>query len=175
MFADTRYLLSPLPGPPVGSSCHGSLQRFRESFVFQGAVYSMATYHTGDSGNGTGEGVIWNINHNGTRCYRHQLRFFFLSFFPIFFHSLVWDKAIRSEKFCHQLPMYVTSACGEKRGKGNTYLLYVLVCMHVHVEKEEVIKENIPQGGSIVVIQTCMGPSIGSTDTVLRVCQLYWF
>lgn len=59
----------------------------------------------------------------------------------------------------------------EKRGKRNTYYL---VCMHACACKGgEVIKENIPQGGSIVVIQTCMGPSIGSTDTVLRVCRLY--
>lgn len=55
-------------------------------------------------------------------------------------------------------------------GTASTYLVCVCVCL---CRAEEVIKENIPQGRSIVVIQTCTGPSIGSTDTALRVCRLY--
>lgn len=62
------------------------------------------------------------------------------------------------------------------KGKGEADTLILHGRAHVggvRVEEGRVIKENIPQGGSIVVIQTCMGPSIGSTDTVLRVCRLY--
>lgn len=175
MFADTRYLPSPsLPGPPVRSSCHGSLQRFREPFVFQGAVYTMAAHRTGDGSKGAKEGVISNINHRRARIHRQQLPplrlqlsdlFFFFPFFALFIVG--WgDKPEQDE---------VLSAPADvcnygKIGKRNTYLMRVCACWG-----GQVIKENIPETGSIVVIQTCLGFSAGSTDTVLRVCRLYWF
>lgn len=70
------------------------------------------------------------------------------------------------------------NACNCVKGKeeADTLILHgacMLARACVRVEKGRVIKENIPQGGSIVVIQTCMGPSVGCTDTVLRVCRLY--
>lgn len=122
MFADTRYLPSPLsPGLLVGSSCHSSLQRFREPFVFQGAVYTMAAYRTGDGGRGTGDGVVRNINHNRASFYRQKLCLFLLDF-SIFLHSLSWDGPIRTSKmrFCQR----AANVCNyEKRGKRNTYLV----------------------------------------------------
>lgn len=58
MFADTRYLPSPLsPGLRQDRAATALYNDLGKPFVFQGAVYTMATYHTGDGGAGTGEGV----------------------------------------------------------------------------------------------------------------------
>lgn len=55
MFADTRYLPSLLsPGLRTDRAATALYNDLRELFVFQGAVYTMATYHTGDTGRGEG-------------------------------------------------------------------------------------------------------------------------
>lgn len=58
MFADTRYLPSSLSqGLRQDRAATALYNDLGKPFVFQGAVYTMATYHTGDGGTGTGEGV----------------------------------------------------------------------------------------------------------------------
>lgn len=185
MFADTRYLPVPsLPGPPLGSSCHGSLQRFKGAICFSrsclhnGYLPHRGQMHRDRRGPG-------HLKYKSPRCKAFICDYTSLIFFIFYYStcrallhsSLSRDGTISTNKvglFVVCLFVFLSAAANacnyEKRGERDTYLVCVHVCA---CRGEEVIKENIPQGGSIAVIQSCMGPSVGSTDTVLRVCRLY--
>lgn len=145
----------------------------------------MATYHTGDRRAGTGEAPAV-LKYKSPRCKAFicdyaSFIFLFFGFFLFCFSTLHSSLSLNGTISANEAGLFVVclfaflsaaaNACNyEKRGERDTYLVCVRVCAR---RGGEVIKENIPQGGSIAVIQSCMGPSVGSTDTALRVCRPY--
>lgn len=148
MFADTRYLPVPsLPGPPLGSSCHGSLQRFKGAICFSrsclhnGYLPHRGQMHRDRRGPG-------RLKYKSPRCkaficdYTSPIFFIFL-FFDLpgpfaFFFIAGWDDKHKQGGafcrlfvcfFCRQLPMHVTM---RKEGKET---LISCACMCAHVEE----------------------------------------
>lgn len=178
MFADTRYLPSLLSLGLRSDRAATALYNDLGSHLFFKELFTQWLPATqGTEGKGAEEGVVWNINHKRASFYRQQFVPFFVFDSPLFlaFFIVGWGDKDKQDEVLSA----AANVCNyEEKRRKETLILCMNARSRVHVCAcwgGEVIKENIPQGGSIVVIQTCMGLSIGSTDTVLRVCWLYWF
>lgn len=149
MFADTRYLPVPsLPGPPLGSSCHGSLQRFKGAICFsRSCLHNGYLPHRGQTRRGR-RGPR-RLKYKSPRRKSLYLRLHFLYFYFFCFStsrallhsSLSLNGAISTNEvglFVVCLFVFLSAAANacnyEKRGERDTYLA-ACACMCAHVEE----------------------------------------
>lgn len=145
------HVISPSPLSPGLRSDRAATALYndlREPFVFQGAVYTMATYHTGDRRAGARRGPR-RLKYKSPRRKSLYLRLHFLYFYFFCFStsrallhsSLSLNGAISTNEvglFVVCLFVFLSAAANacnyEKRGERDTYLA-ACACMCAHVEE----------------------------------------